>query len=140
MKKLASKVGDAAQDFVSIAGDTAQDFGEKGISASKEFLNKVSDKAQDIGAKGLQASKELISKVGDRAQDISEKGNLIIEIRRLESRVQKLTAELGAEVYTVLVEQKISSVSFSTPVIKDIIQELDTLQKDITKKEAELEK
>ncbi|MDR2792259.1 MAG: hypothetical protein LBB61_01150 [Treponema sp.] len=138
MKEFASRAGDAVQDFASKAGDTAQDIGAKGLQASKELISKAGDTAQDIGAKGLQASKELISKVGDTAQDIGEKGKLTLEIKRLEFKAQKLTTQLGAEVYTALVEQKLSAVSSSTPAIQDIIQEITTLQHEIDKKEAEL--
>jgi hypothetical protein len=136
MKRFASKVGDATQDFASKAGDTVQSIGEKGASASKELFST----AQDLGSKGLQASKEFISKAGDKAQDIGEKGKLTLEIKKLEFKAQKLTTQLGAEVYVALVEQKLAGVNLSTPAIKDIIYELDALQKEIDKNEAELEK
>ncbi|MDR0558161.1 MAG: hypothetical protein LBG43_09930 [Treponema sp.] len=136
MKRFASKIGDATQDFASKAGDTVQSVGEKGVSVSKELLNT----AQYLGTKGLQASKELVSKAGDKAQDIGEKGKLTLEIKKLEFKAQKLTAQLGAEVYTALVEQKLASVSLSTPVVKDILYELDAIQKEIDGKEGELEK
>jgi hypothetical protein len=140
MKELASKVGDAAQDFASKAGDTAQNIGEKGVSVSKDFLSKFGGTAQDIGAEGLQASKKIIGKAGDTVQDIGEKGKLNIEIMQLESKARKLMERLGAEAYGALVEQKLSSVSLSTPAIKNVIQELDTLQKEIDKKKRDLEK
>jgi hypothetical protein len=136
MQRLASKIGDTTQDFVSKAGDTVQNIGEKSVAASKELLGT----AQDLGGKGLQASKEFISKAGDKAQDIGEKGKLTLEIKKLEFKAQKLTARLGAEVYIALVEQKLDGVNLSTPAIKDILYELDAIQKEIDKDEAELEK
>jgi ElaB/YqjD/DUF883 family membrane-anchored ribosome-binding protein len=136
MQRLASKIGDVTQDFASKAGETVQDIGEKSVSASKELLNT----AQELGTKGLQASKELVNKASDMAQDIGEKGKLALEIKKLEFKTQKLTAQLGAEVYAALVERKLDSVNISTPAIKDILYELDALQKEIDKNEAELEK
>lgn len=136
MKRLASKIGDVTQDFASIAGDTVQNISEKGVPASKELFST----AQELGAKGLEASKEFINKAGGKVQDIGEKGKLTIAIKKLEFKTQKLTARLGSEVYAALVEQKLSSVSLSTPAIKDIFYELDMIQKEIEKNEAELEK
>ncbi|MDR2446149.1 MAG: hypothetical protein LBD58_02480 [Treponema sp.] len=136
MTRLASKIGDVTQDFASKAGDTVQNISEKSVLASKELFST----AQDMGTKGLQASKELISKASDKAQDIGEKGKLTLEIKKLEFKAQKLTAQLGVEVYAALVEQKLASVNLSTPAIKDIIYELDALQKEIDKNEAKLGK
>jgi hypothetical protein len=138
MKKLSEKVEDAAQDFASKAGDTAQDLSIKGVQASKDFLGKLGDKAHDLGSSALQASKELINKAGDKAQDLGEKGKLLLEVKQLESKAQKLIAQLGAEVYETLAEQKLASVNQETPVIKEIFEQLDVIQKEIDKKEAEI--
>jgi hypothetical protein len=118
MKGLASKAGDAAQDLASKAGDTAQDLGNKGIAASKDFIDKA----------------------GDKFQEISEKSKLLVEIKQLESKAQKLLTQLGSEVYKAFAEQKLTSVGPTTSGIKEIFEELDALEKEIEQKEAEAKK
>jgi hypothetical protein len=148
MKDIAAKAGEAAQDlgakgvsaskeFIEKAGNTAQDLGAKGVSASKEFIEKAGNTAQDLGAKGVSASKEFIEKAGNAAQDLGTKGKLLIEIKQLEAKAEKLMEQLGAEVYKALSEQKLPSVSPITPGIKEIFDELDVIQKEIDKKEKE---
>jgi general stress protein YciG len=137
MKNLASKAGDAAQNFASKAEDAVHDIGGKGVQASKGLLARAEDKAQGLGTKGLHASKELIGKAGEKVQELGEKGKTAIEIKLLESKAQKLMAQLGAEVYEALAEQKLPSVSTGTPVIKDIFQQLESIQAEIGRKEEE---
>jgi hypothetical protein len=81
----------------------------------------------------VERVKELASRVGGAARDFAsksddtvhdtggEKMKLNIEIMRLESKARKLMARLRAEAYAAHVEQKLSNMSLSTPVIKDVL-------------------
>ncbi len=113
MKDLAGKVGDAAQDFASKAGD----------------------RAQDLSGKGLHAGKEFLSNFGEKAQELGEKGKLTLEVKKLEFQAEKFMEQLGAVVYDALMEQKLSSVNATTPGIKEILDQLDPIQHQIDQKE-----
>jgi hypothetical protein len=118
MKDIASKAGDAAQDIAAKAGGTVQELGSKGLASSKGFIDNVGDKFQDLG----------------------EKGKSLVEIKQLENKGQKLMTQLGSEVYKALAEQKLASVSPTTPGIKEIFMELDQIKKEIDQKEADSKK
>ena len=74
------------------------------------------------------------------AKDLGAQGKAFVEIKQLENKAQKLTAQLGAEVYKALAEQKLATVSPTTPGIKEIFAQLDQLEKEIDKKEAAAKK
>ncbi|MDR1466084.1 MAG: hypothetical protein LBI40_00465 [Treponema sp.] len=113
------------KDLAVKAGEAAQDLGAKAGSA-----------AQDITAKGIAASKDFIDKAGNTAQDLGTKGKLLIEIKQLESKAEKLMEQLGAEVYKAFAEQKLANINPLTPNIKEIFAELDAIQKEINEKES----
>jgi hypothetical protein len=111
---------------------------EQGAAVSKDLVSKAGGKAQDWGEKGVQASREFINKAGAKAQDLGERGVLILEIRQLEGRAQKLISRLGSETYTLLVEKGVSRVGADEPAINAILSELAGIRESIEKREADL--
>jgi hypothetical protein len=95
------------------------------------------EKMQDMINKGLAASKDLAGKVGAKAKDLGAKGMLKLEILQLRSRVEKLTAKLGIEVYTSFVEKNEASVSKDSPAIAKILAEIEDQRAAIERKEHE---
>ncbi|QQO11269.1 hypothetical protein [Breznakiella homolactica] len=108
------------------------------LDQSKEFLSKAGEKAQDWGEKGFQASKNFVNKAGEKAQDLGEKSVIKLEIRQLESQAQKLIGKLGIEAYQAFVERGAKSVTIDTPAIKPILAEIASIREAIEKREAEL--
>jgi len=96
-----------------------------------------SDKLKDMLSKGIDASKELLEKAGAKAKELGELGVLKMEIIQLTNMAQKLAAQLGAEVYSALMEKGESSLSADSPEIKDLVAKLDKVEKDIDAREAE---
>jgi hypothetical protein len=111
---------------------------EQGAVISKDLAAKAGEKAQDWGEKGYHASKELLNKAGAKAQDLGERGVLMLDIRQLESRAQKLISRLGSEVYTLFAEKGASQANADDPVISAILSELANIRESIEKSEAEL--
>jgi hypothetical protein len=111
---------------------------DQGVTVSKDLAVKAGGKAQDLGEKGYSASKDFLNKAGAKAQNLGERGVLMLEIRQLEGRAQKLLARLGSEVYTILVENGVSLVTADDPVIKSLLSDLAGIRESIEKREAEL--
>jgi capsule polysaccharide export protein KpsE/RkpR len=120
-------------------GERMKELLDQGVSVSKDIASKAGEKAQDWGEKGYHASKEFLSKAGSKAQDLGERGVLLMEIRQLESRAQKLIAKLGAETYKIFTDQAAPSVSADTPEIKALLAELASVRAAVEKREAELQ-
>jgi hypothetical protein len=112
---------------------------EQGAQVSKEFVSKAGEKAQDWGEKGLAASKEFAVKAGAKAQDLGERGVLLLEIKQMEGQAQKLVGRLGTEAYSAFVERGAKSVTVDTPAVKAILAELATLREAIEKREVDLQ-
>ena len=119
-------------------GERMKELLGQGLSASKELAVKAGERAQDIGEKSFQASKELFNKAGAKAQDLGEKGVLMLEIRQLEGQAGKLISRLGSEVYSLLAEQRLESVSSDTPEVKTVLGEIALIREALEKRETEL--
>jgi capsule polysaccharide export protein KpsE/RkpR len=112
---------------------------DQGVVVSRDIASKAGEKAQDWGEKGYHASKEFLSKAGTKAQDLGERGVLMMEVRQLEGRAQKLIAQLGAETYKIFTDQSASAVSADTPEIKTLLAELASVREAVEKRESELQ-
>ena len=95
------------------------------------------EKMQGIINKGMAATRDLASKAGEKAKDLGAMGVVKVEIMQLESHAEKIIARLGNEVYRALVEKKGESVSRDTPLISDMLKEIEGLRTRIEAKEKE---
>jgi hypothetical protein len=95
------------------------------------------EKMQGIINKGVAATKDLASKAGEKAKDLGAMGMVKLEIMQLESHAEKVIARLGNEVYRALVEKDGTSVSRDTPLISDMLKEIEGLRARIEQKEKE---
>jgi len=95
------------------------------------------EKMQGIINKGVAATRDLASKAGEKAKDLGAMGMVKVEIVQLESHAEKIIARLGNEVYRALVEKKGSSVSKDSPLISDMLKEIEGLRTRIEAKEKE---
>ena len=119
--------------------DRMKEILEQGAAVSKEFMSKAGEKAQDWSQRGYQASKEFVVKAGTKAQELGEIGVLKLEIKQLEGQAQKLIGRLGAEAYSAFVDRSAKSITVDTPAVKAILAELASVRDAIEKREAELD-
>jgi hypothetical protein len=118
--------------------DRLKELLDQGAQVSKDFLSRAGEKAQDWGEKGYAASKKLVNKAGEKAQNLGEQGVLLLEIKQLEGQARKLVGRLGTEAYHAFVEKGAKSVTVDTPAVKTILAELAGVRDLLEKKEAEL--
>ncbi len=90
--------------------------------------------------KGFQTSRDLFQKAGDRARDLGERGVVRFEIMQLESQVEKLTGKLGARAYELFIKEGKGSVTKTTSGVKELLEEIASLEARVTEKESALAK
>jgi len=94
-----------------------------------------SEKMREVVNKGMAASKEALSKAGAQAQTWGEMGVLKVEIIQYRSQAEKLTAQLGAEVYAVFAEKGQKTLSAESPAIRDLIVRIRDTEKAVQDRE-----
>jgi hypothetical protein len=87
---------------------------------------------------GIAATKDFALRAGAKAQDLGERGVLMVDIKQLEIKAEKLLARLGNETYVAFAEQNQESISRDTPEIAAILAELARIRNEIDQKEMEL--
>lgn len=96
------------------------------------------ERMMELLDQGMTASKEFAVKAGAKAQDLGERGILMIEIKQLEAKAQKLLGRLGNEVYQAFTERNQNSVERNAPGIEPIMAELSSLRELLDLKETDL--
>ena len=86
--------------------------------------------------KGLETSRDILGKAGEKARDLSEMGLVSLEIRQLEHRITKKTAQLGAIVYQAFTSRGNSSIMKDEAEVADCIEEIGRLEKQVAEKES----
>jgi len=97
-----------------------------------------SERMMEMLDQGIAATKDFALKAGAKAQDLGERGVLMVDIKQLEMKAQKLLTRLGNEVYMAFAERNQRSVNKDAPEIASIIAELTRLRDAIDQKETEL--
>jgi hypothetical protein len=99
-----------------------------------------SDKLQEMLNQGMELSKDFLDKAGAKAKELGELGVMKWEIIQLRGQMKKVAAQLGAAVYSTLMEEGQKSLSADSPAIQDSLVKLDQLMKDVNEREAEYRK
>ena len=97
------------------------------------------ERMKELLGQGVTTSKEFAVKAGAKAQDLGERGVMLVEIRQLENKAQKLIGRLGAEAYQAFIERGETSISAKNAAIKALLTDIAAAREAIEKKEAELE-
>jgi hypothetical protein len=97
-----------------------------------------SERMIELLDQGMAATKDFALKAGAKVQDLGERGVIMVDIKQMEIKAQKLLARLGNESYVAFVERGQDSVNRDAPEIAAILTELARLRNEIDQKEAEL--
>jgi len=97
-----------------------------------------SERMMELIDQGIAATKDFALKAGAMAQEWGERGVLMVDIKQLEMKAQKLMARLGNETYMAFAERNQESINRDAPEISAIITELVKLRDAIDQKETEL--
>jgi hypothetical protein len=99
-----------------------------------------SDKLTEMMNKGMAASREVMSKATAQAQTWGEMGVLKVEVIQLRSQAEKLTAQLGAEVYAAFAERREASIAATSRPVQELVGRISDLDILIKEKEAAFRK
>lgn len=99
-----------------------------------------SDTMRDMLTKGMAASRDIMAKASSQAQTWGEMGVLKVEVIQLRSQAEKLTAQLGAEVYAAFAERKESSLASDAPVVRELIGKIEDIGRRVDEKESAFRK
>ncbi|MDR2923048.1 MAG: hypothetical protein LBU85_06885 [Treponema sp.] len=97
-----------------------------------------SERMVEMLDQGIAATKDFALKAGAKAQDLGERGVLMVDIKQLEMKAQKLLVRLGNETYAAFAERNQESIGRDAPEIASIMAELAKLRSEIDQKETEL--
>jgi len=97
-----------------------------------------SERMMEMLDQGIAATKDFALKAGAKAQDLGERGVLMVDVKQMEMKAQKLLTRLGNETYVAFAERNQESIDREAPEIAVIMGELARLRDEIDKKEAEL--
>ncbi|MDR1857921.1 MAG: hypothetical protein LBQ69_00465, partial [Treponema sp.] len=95
------------------------------------------ERMMELLDQGMAASKEFAAKAGAKAQDLGERGILMIEIKQLEVKAQKILGRLGNEVYQAFAERNQDSIEKNAPEIEPLMTELADVRESLEKKETD---
>jgi hypothetical protein len=95
---------------------------------------------RDMVTKGMAASRDIMAKASSQAQTWGEMGVLKVEVIQLRSQAEKLTAELGAEVYAAFAERDQKTLTADSPAIRDLIGRITDLGHLVGEKETAFRK
>jgi hypothetical protein len=99
-----------------------------------------SDTMRDMLSKGMAASRDIMAKASAQAQTWGEMGVLKVEVVQLRSQAEKLTAELGAEVYAAFAERQQKSLTADSPAVRDLLGRIADIGRRVEEKEAAFRK
>jgi hypothetical protein len=99
-----------------------------------------SDKMREMLNSGMAVSRDIVAKAASQAQTWGEMGVLKVEVVQLRSQAEKLTAQLGAEVYAAFAERKEPSLSADAPSVRDLIGRIADIGRIVEEKEAAFRK
>lgn len=103
-------------------------------------MNDFLEKMKSYLDKGVEVSKEAVKTAGARVQDFGDKSMTLIEVRQLEGKIQHSLQQLGLRVYEMLSEDADKAVSADDEVIQSCINEITYLNKEIDKRNSQLNK
>lgn len=74
----------------------------------------------------------------EKTEEYTKIGKVKVEILSVKRNVEKAFAQLGGEVYTLLVDKKVTDVA-GNPKVKQLIEKINGLKKSLKAKEKEIE-
>lgn len=103
-------------------------------------MNEFLEKMKVYLDKSVEVSKEAVKTAGARMQDFGDKSMTLIEIKQLESKIQHSLQQLGLRVFELFSEDADKAISMEDEVIQSCVNEITCLNKEIDKRNSQLNK
>ena len=93
----------------------------------------IKEQVKDYLDKGIAASKKAIEKTGTKVQELGEQGVLRYELKKLISKKNKLSRDLGEAVFILFTKDKKETVDLTDKKLSALVKEITSLEKNIKK-------
>ena len=87
---------------------------------------------------GVISTREVIEAAAEKSKELGEKGAAKVTILQLEKQAENRFAQIGRHVYEILIKEGQQTVSRGTDEIKELLQAVEKIEKDIDNYEAKL--
>lgn len=94
------------------------------------------DQLENFINESVRFSKEAYEK----AKELGNLTKMELEVKNLQGQLQKLLSQLGGVVHHLMVEEERSEVSSDDEAVSKILGEIEQLNRDLARKEAEMDK
>ena len=95
------------------------------------------EEVKDLFDQFIESSKGFAIKTGEKAKEMGERGMLMIDIKKAESKIQKLHCRLGEEVLRAFVDHDVDTIKRDDPVLEKILAEIALLSDSLDRMKAE---
>ncbi|MBR5866798.1 MAG: hypothetical protein IKZ04_02695 [Spirochaetaceae bacterium] len=89
------------------------------------------EKMKEYFDKGIEVSKDAITKASGAVQDFGDKSVVKIEIKQLESKLNKEYISLGNQVYNLYLQNKDEPLSYDNAYVSGVLAEITRLTQEI---------
>ncbi len=96
------------------------------------------DRSKELMNKGVLSTKEILEKAGEKGKELGEKGVARFTISQLEKQAEIRFAQIGHQVYEILVKEGQQTVSTGTKEIKKLLEEVENIENEIDQHEEDL--
>ncbi|MBI9102372.1 MAG: hypothetical protein JEY99_08165 [Spirochaetales bacterium] len=104
------------------------------MSDENGFWNKIKSGIDT----SLSSSRKVMDGAKKKSKELEEYGILKIDIKRLETRNADLFSDLGMKVFSIFSEEGRQSVTSKNPVIRDVMDELESNRLMLEEKQGKL--
>ena len=98
----------------------------------------IFDDMRSVLDTGLKGSRKALDSARDRMRQLGDQSVTSLDIRQLKSERDGIVQNLGQLVYDSFASEERKSVSTKTPGVKELIEELEQIDRAIEEKEAAL--
>lgn len=88
---------------------------------------------------GAKIAKEGVYVAAEKAEVLSKKSKIMLEISNIKRKIERNFTELGGKVYHLIQEENDENITDKDD-IKELLKTISSFEKDMKKKEEELEK
>ena len=94
------------------------------------------ERSKKLLNRGVASTKEAIETATEKGKELGEKSAARIAVMQLEKLVEDRFAQIGRHVYQVLAKEGQQSITKGTEEIKELLQEVARIEKEIDEHEA----
>lgn len=89
------------------------------------------ERSKGMLTKSIKSTKEVIEGAADKSKELGEKGVAKVTIMQLEKQAENRFAQIGRNVYDLLIKKGQQTVSKGTDEIAELLEQVQKIEKEI---------